>query len=481
VDFWSVSVSQRYEIVSKTLAIEGTHAAAARLKSCGYERMKGLLITYAIVLVGAVISLRQPVTGLFIYVGLSVLRPEAIWGWAGDMRGLSKLEAVPLLVGWAFQGFGSWRFGKAKAIVWSLILFGVWATLSGTQAVDGATAADALLEFQKTFLPFLIGITMIKTEKQAKQLLWVIILCQGYVSLDMNRMYLDGYNRANAEGFGGMDNNSFGISLLTVLGGALALAMSSTSLIAKAVAGGITLVILHTVLLTFSRGAFVGLLAVGAAAIWIFPKRPKYLAPVLAAALIAVMLTGPELSARLATTFAPREERDGSAESRFDLWKDCFTVIGREPIFGVGPRNWGQVADEFGWPKGKEAHSLWVQTAAEVGVPGFLFFFLFYTLTIKRLWPIARGRSPGVDKSTALFAAGLILGLVGFAVSAQFVTVEGLEPPYWMTMIGAILLKSRSLAEEAPAVVPEPSKKAVPLAPAIALRPRQTLVRPPAR
>jgi O-antigen ligase len=443
--------------------------------------MKGLLITYAIVAGGAVISLRQPVIGLFIYVGLSVLRPEAIWGWAGDMRGLSKLQAVPLLIGWAFQGFGSWRFGKARATVISLILFCIWAMLSGAQAVDGDTAADALLEFQKTFLPFLIGITMIKTEKQARQLLWVIVLCQGYVSLDMNRVYLGGYNRAHAEGFGGMDNNSFGISLLTVLGGALALALSSTGLIAKAVAGGITLLILHTILLTFSRGAFVGLLSVGAAAVWIFPKRPKYLAPIVCAGLIAVMLTGPELSARLATTFAPREERDGSAESRFELWKDCFTVIGREPIFGVGPRNWGLVAEEFGWPRGKEGHSLWVQMTAEVGVPGFLLLFLFYTLTIKRLWPIARGRSPGIDGNTAMLAAGLILGLVGFAVSAQFVTVEGLEPPYWMTMIGAILLKIRSLATEAPAAVPAASKRAVPLAPAVALRPRPTLVQPPTR
>lgn len=82
-----------------------------------------------------------------------------------------------------------------------------------------------------------------------------------------------------------------------------------------------------------------------------------------------------------------------------------------------------------------------------------------------------------------MLAAGLILGLVGFAVSAQFVTVEGLEPPYWMTMIGAILLKIRSLADEAPAAVPGPSKRAVPLAPAVAvpLRPRPTLVRPPTR
>jgi hypothetical protein len=435
------------------------------------------LLTFATVFGGAMIALRQPVIGLFVYVGLSVLRPEAIWGWAGNMGSLSRLQGVALLIGWAFQGFGSWRFGRARAIVVSLALFGVWGLLSATQAVDREVAGDSVLEFQKTFLPFLLGLTMIKTEKQARQLLWTVVLCQGYVSLDMNRMYLDGYNRAHLEGFGGMDNNSLGISLLTVLGGGLGLALSSTSLIAKAVAGGVTLLILHTILLTFSRGAFVGLLAVGIAAVVIFPKKPKYLAPVAIAALIVLQLIGPELSERLGTTFAPREERDGSAESRFELWKDCFTVVGREPLFGVGPRNWGLVAEEFGWPKGKEGHSLWVQSAAEVGVPGFLFLFVFYALTIKRLWPIARGRSPGVDNSTRLFAAGLILGLVGFAVSAQFVTVEGLEPPYWIAMIGAILLKVRSLATEPPLTVPEASKRAVAVAPRVTPRPRPTPVR----
>ncbi|HEX7780244.1 MAG TPA: hypothetical protein VF424_13450, partial [Vicinamibacterales bacterium] len=79
--------------------------------------MKGLLLTYVVALFGAVISLRKPVIGLFIYVGFSVLRPEAIWGWAGSMQDMSDIVAYPLLIGWAFQGFGSWSFGRGRSIV----------------------------------------------------------------------------------------------------------------------------------------------------------------------------------------------------------------------------------------------------------------------------------------------------------------------------------------------------------------------------
>jgi O-antigen ligase len=406
--------------------------------------MKGLLLTYAFVLSGAVVALRKPVYGLFLYVALSVLRPEAIWGWAGDMQGLSRLVGVPLLIGWAFQGFGSWRFGRARAIVICLLLFTVWSVLSSAQAIDQEPAWAALIEFSKTLLPFLLGVTMIQTEKEAGQMLWVMVLMQAFVCVEMNQAYLTGYNRAFIEGFGGMDNNTFGISLLTTVGAALALFLSAGTWRLKAVAGVSTLLIMHTVLLTFSRGSFVGLLGVALAALAILPKRPKYIGAVVLAGLIAFRLTGPELSARLATTFAPREMRDASAESRFDLWRDCLTIIAEEPVFGLGPQNWPIVAERFGWPPGKEAHSLWVQTTAEVGVPGVVFLLLFYGLTIIRLWPIARGRSPNTDVTSAMVAAGIILAIVGFGISAQFVSVRGLEPPFYVAMAGVVILKVRT-------------------------------------
>jgi hypothetical protein len=44
----------------------------------------------------------------------------------------------------------------------------------------------------------------------------------------------------------------------------------------------------------------------------------------------------------------------------------------------------------------------------------------------------------------------VIASLVGFIVSAQFVTVEGVELPYYITMIGGGVLKLAS----SPAAVP---------------------------
>ena len=415
--------------------------------------MLGLLATYLIVATGAVVAFRKPVYGLFVYVGLAILRPEALWGWAGDLQNLSRIVGIPVLAGWAFQGFGSWQFGRAKAIVVSLLLYYVWLLLSTMQAtVDQAVSWNVVVEFSKTLLPFLVGMTLIKTEKEARQFLWVIVILQGYVCLDLNRMYVEqGYNRAFEEGFGGMDNNSLGISLLTTIGGAFALALSAKTYRAKAIATGAMLLMLHTILLTFSRGAFVGLLAVAVAAIVIMPKRPKYLGAIIVVALIAFRFTGPELSERLATTFAPSEERDGSAEGRLDLWQDTLTLMAEEPILGVGPQNWPLVADRFGWKIGKEAHSVWMQTAAELGVPGVMFLILFYGFAVKRLWPIARARD-NTDPQEKVFAVGLILSIVGFVVSAQFVSLQGLEVPFYITMISAIVLKSRSLRESAPAV-----------------------------
>jgi O-antigen ligase len=414
--------------------------------------MKGLLLTYAVVFSGALIALRKPAIGLYIYVALCVLRPEALWGWAGDLSGMSDTIAYPLLVGWMFQGFGSWSFGRGRAIVVCLLLYTLWAVLSMAQAIDSWLAWNHIVEFLKTLLPFLVGVTMLKTEKEMRALLWVIVLCQAYVCFDMNRTYLEGYNRVSIEGFGGLDNNSFGISLVTTVGAALGLFLAAQRGWMKVMFGLATLLIMHTVLLTFSRGAFVGLMCAGVMALVILPKRPKYIGAVLLTAAIGAYFTGPELKERFGTTFAAEDERDGSAESRLRLWADMGTVISERPIFGVGSFNWPLIAERFGWPRGKEGHSLWVQTAAENGVPGVSFLLLFYGLTIVKLWPIARRRYPDIDEPTAMIATGIILAIVGFAASAQFVSVKGLEPPYYLAMIGVVLLKLRAVA--VPASVP---------------------------
>jgi probable O-glycosylation ligase (exosortase A-associated) len=405
--------------------------------------LKGLILIYAIALLGSVGALRAPVIGLFVYVGLSVLRPQFIFGFAGDFSGISFYVGIATLTGWVLNGFGSKKIGPGKSIVGLLIAFAAWMAISATQAVDKDVAYATLEPLMKFVMPFLIGVTVIDSEKQSRQMLWVLVGAMGYVSFEMNLEYLRGFNIAG-EGFGGMDNNCFGVALVSTIGPAIALGLGAKTWLERGIATVCVLLILHTTLLTFSRGAMVGLLAVGATIFIMMPKRPKHIAVLVGVCLIAVRLTGPQLMARYATVTADAEERDGSAESRLELWRDCIKLTIDNPLFGVGPANFPVVAQSLGWTRGKQAHSVWMQQAAETGVPGVLTLFLFFTTALVKLWPIARQPLTEESRGRIAVASGLITSLVGFGVAGQFVSLGGLEIPYYMTMIGVVLIRQQA-------------------------------------
>jgi O-antigen ligase len=221
----------------------------------------------------------------------------------------------------------------------------------------------------------------------------------------------------------------------------MALGLGAKNWYERALAAVSSALILHTTLLTFSRGAMVGLLVVGATAFIMMPKRPKYLAVLALVGLIALRLTGPQLMARYATTVAEGEERDGSSESRLDLWRDCLKLAIEKPLFGVGPGNFPVVAASLGWTAGKQAHSVWMQQAAETGFPGVGLLFIFFALAVIKLWPLARARLTEESRGEIAVASGLIMSIVGFGVAGQFVSLGGLEIPYYAAMIGVVLLK----------------------------------------
>ena len=88
--------------------------------------MKGLILTYIVTVAGSIAALRYPLIGLQVYFGLAVLRPQAIFGFAGDLSNLSFMVGVAVLLGWTFKGFGSWQFGRGRPVVLSFVLFVAW-------------------------------------------------------------------------------------------------------------------------------------------------------------------------------------------------------------------------------------------------------------------------------------------------------------------------------------------------------------------
>jgi O-antigen ligase len=296
----------------------------------------------------------------------------------------------------------------------------------------------------KILLPFLVGITVIDSVREVKQLAWVILLSEAFVAWEFNLSYFEGYNRLLMEGFGGMDNNCHAIALVACTGVAVFLGLHERRWWLKGLALGAALLMIHAILFSFSRGGMLSLVVTGVVGFLLVPKKWQHYVVFAAVVLVGLRLAGPEVTARFGTTFVGGAERDASAQSRLDLWAGCWDSMLKRP-WGVGPDHWPLIAPEYGFPRGKNAHSLWLEIGASLGFPGLIFLLLFYGLCVMRLCPLTREHRPVPDPEYRGLARMVIASLTGFAVAAQFVSLDRLEPPYYIALLGAALLKLDSI------------------------------------
>jgi putative inorganic carbon (HCO3(-)) transporter len=404
--------------------------------------MKGLLFTYALAYGGAVAALVNPFVGVLIYVGFAILMPEWLWPWSVPQGNYSRVVALALLAGWGAKGFGDWKFGRARGVVLALLGYWAWAAVSASLSPNQSVGWGFVEKISKIILPFLAGITTIDSVRKLKQLAWTIILCEGYLALEFNLSYLSGYNRLWLEGFGPMDNNCNAMALVTCLGLSLGTGLLESVWWRKAIGIIASLLITHAILFSFSRGGMLGLAVTGLMTFLLMPKRPKnYLAAALCILLVA-RFAGPQVVQRFSSSFSDESGQvEESAQSRLDLWGDCWDVMKKNPVVGAGPEHWPLLASDYGWRAGKEAHTLWLAIGAELGFPGLTLLALFFLTCMARLLPLTAEPNGLADPWLGHGARMVIASLAGFAVSAQFVSLRVLEQPYYVVIIGAGILK----------------------------------------
>lgn len=402
--------------------------------------MKGLLFTYALTYGGAAVSLFNPFVGLLIYICFAVVRPESLWHWSVPEGNYSRTIAIALLIGWSLHGFGNWDFGRAKPVVYALLAFWGWSIVSATFAPDHAVAWGFIEAQSKIFLPFLVGMTLVDSVEKLKQVAWVLLLSLGYVALDLNLSYLDGFNRMHFVGFGGMDNNGIAIAMVAGAGLAFFLGICETNGWRRWTAFAAAALMAHCVMFSLSRGGMLALVITGGITFLLIPKKPRHYAYFALAVAVALRMAGPTVVDRFQTIFVGEEMRDASAQSRLELWANCWTVMLDHPVLGVGPDHWPLIAAQFGWPAGKDGHTLWLQIGAELGFVGIALLLAYYGFCVWGAWQLLR-----TDHDSSSWFAGsarmVIASLAGFAVAACFVSLEGLEFPYYVVLLGAGAMK----------------------------------------
>ncbi|HBJ36573.1 MAG TPA: hypothetical protein DDZ51_17825 [Planctomycetaceae bacterium] len=409
---------------------------------------------------GSLVALVRPYYGFLIYVCFSIIRPESLWHWSVPAGNYSRIIAISFLIGWAINGFGNWRLGGARRPAMMLAMYWFWALLSTLFCQEPQVGLAFLENMAKIVLPAIAGLTLINSRRDVYALAWTIAGSIGYVAYDLNNSYFSGFNRLEFAGFGGMDNNSWTIGLVTGVGFCFFLGLAETVWWRRYLAWGFAAFLTHAVLFSFSRGGMLGLIVVGMATAWLIPKSPKNIALMTLGLVVGLAMAGPEVVKRFSTTtntsLTGSSDIEASAESRIELWGICLRMTAESPLFGKGPDHFPLLVHLYNvqgtagmqYNQGKEAHTLWFQIAAELGIPGVMFLFLYYALTVTGLYRYTRlDRTDSQGLTPGATARMVTAALVGFIVSAQFVTLEGLEIPYYVAIVGLGSLKLATTTE----------------------------------
>jgi len=188
------------------------------------------------------------------------------------------------------------------------------------------------------------------------------------------------------------------------------------------------------ILLTKSRGAFLGFAAFLLFALWGQKRRGRAIGitVALASALIFIAPSGVldrvfALKKIQDTGDVAAADQEGSAEQRYEIWKVARLIISENPVAGVGlgayPAEHGLASQR---PQFKETargrrdtHSTYLNVTAETGFVGLIIFVASYLSTFVAI-EATRRRLKKLRPSSAQTLYALEVGALGFFIAAVF-------------------------------------------------------------
>jgi probable O-glycosylation ligase (exosortase A-associated) len=425
--------------------------------------MKQTLFMIALTAVGVVgVITHGPFVAVWAYYLFAVLRPQYMWQWALP-TGISWSEyvAVAAVVGALGHSIGVFPLGRTSrdrfrglsTIHWLFVMFGGWVCLSYVTASNRAVAWPWLLEYLKIFLMFIVAATVIRTRGQAWTIYLTATIALIYIGYEVNFLYLvNGRLNIYHGGYGGLDNN--GAGLMLAMGIPLSLyAWEGTARIWRWGFAAAIPVLLHAVLMTYSRGAMVALLLVAPLLALRTKRRWQFLVIGTGLAMLIPMLAGAEIRARFFSTST--YEEDASAASRFASWNAAIDMANDNPVFGVGLRNAGLFSYDYGADRrGRTIHSQYLQLLADTGYPGLVMYLAVvatFFLGVRRVRRSLRGKIGPEATQIRSMANGLEGAMAVFCAGSAFLSLEVFELPYLLILLGAqmrVLMKAEALAHQ---------------------------------
>jgi O-antigen ligase len=263
------------------------------------------------------------------------------------------------------------------------------------------------------------------------------------------------------------ESNRFAQVMLMLVPLGLYRAIGERRTLLRVTAGVMTTIITLGVILTFSRGAAVGLLLLLVALAALRMVRWRYLA-LIALAFVLVLAAFPQYVQRatsileVATLLDPdasRSQVGGAILSRTTEVLAAGLVMVDHPVIGVGPGMFPIFYEEYASQIGlrvlegatRESHNLYLGIGAELGIVGLVIFLIIGLLTFQMLFKARRlslDRRPDLERLTTPFG----LALMTYYVTGMFLHLS-FARYFWLMLAVAsaaaiITIREMTTAEE---------------------------------
>jgi O-antigen ligase len=333
-------------------------------------------------------------------------------------------------------------------------------------------AADhsAFIVYTSSLFLVLITIAVVDSLDRLRLTVFALIGSYAFASLYVIREWQ--VNRAmgifTRPGWVVLDSNYFATAAIYAMALAICLLQGKRAWWEKAYCLGCLLVIIVATTLCASRGGFLGLMAACILIVWRTQNRVRNLL------LVTVLVLPLSLILPISPLHRFIDQKDadlGSTQAHLDAWNAGFEMIEAHPLLGVGLGNFKPMMPRY-VPAGTNtdtlAHNMFIEVAAELGLPALFIFVAIYYSCFRTLGKLSRDLAlPDLFREAA---AGLQAGILGVALAGCFVSAE-YQKTTWMGFALAVCLVplAQSLKAKAPEQVTlrtlgERSAEAVPVA-----------------
>lgn len=374
---------------------------------------------------------------------LLLLYPMFDYGRPSNPMGIPMIISLVLVVAWIICPAKKMNL----QIVCFLILLGVM-SIGMVTAVNYFSVYQALTTMTVTLLCICIPlIHVVDSLRKIRIFINALIVTFLYVGI----WAISHGGNGPGGSAGGQDENYTSAMMCIAVPLAYFSILSTQRRSAKIFYGVALAIYVAAVVVSLSRGGFVGLVGAGLFCILNSPKRKQALIALVIAALLMAMVAGPGYWEEMGTI---TDTEESTADLRLEFWLIAWRMFLYNPLLGVGAGNfrWNagdyqsiEQLEKFGHPLTNSVvvHSTYFEILAELGLIGTVLFVMILFRTFKDLWRIRSDERPKTNEENGsqsepiskkeklpltdsqrlrYYSLAIIGSLVGYLLPAAFIS-----------------------------------------------------------